>query len=45
MESIISISAVPKPSTNAMMLVGLLGVGFMVRRKKLARYRFKVIWI
>lgn len=34
--TLISLSAVPEPSTNAMMLAGLLGVGFMVRRKKQA---------
>ena len=31
--TLISISAVPEPSTKSMMLVGLLGIGFMVRRK------------
>ncbi len=34
--TLLSVSAVPEPSTNAMMLAGLLGMGFIVRRKKQA---------
>jgi len=34
--TLISISAVPEPETYAMMLLGLLGVGFMTRRNKQA---------
>lgn len=31
--TLVSVSAVPEPDTYAMMLVGLLGIGFMARRK------------
>ena len=34
--TLISVSAVPEPETYAMMLIGLLGVGFMSRRNKQA---------
>jgi hypothetical protein len=34
--TLISVSAVPEPETYAMMLLGLLGVGFMTRRNKQA---------
>lgn len=34
--TLISVSAVPEPETYAMMLIGLLGVGFMTRRNKQA---------
>lgn len=32
--TLVSVSAVPEPKTSAMMLLGLMGLGFMVRRNK-----------